>query len=59
MAESANEDTTVDRKLYEIFDDAFELYNSFEICNDPTNSAEFQVNSIEFFIEISIDYEMN
>lgn len=36
-------ETTADRKLSEIFGEAFELYNSFEICEDPTNSPEFQV----------------
>lgn len=42
MAETT-EEITVDRKLHEIFDEAFNLYNSFETCNDPTNSSEFQV----------------
>ncbi|XP_031632323.1 immunoglobulin-binding protein 1 [Contarinia nasturtii] len=45
-------ETTMDRKLSEIFDEAFDLYNflsgnylqSFEICNIPTNSQEFQEN---------------
>lgn len=36
-------ETTVDRKLYEIFEEAFELYYSFESSNDATNSPEFQV----------------
>lgn len=36
-------ETTVDRKLFEIFGEAFELYNSFETSKDPTNSPEFQV----------------
>lgn len=44
MAESTSEETTVDRKLFEIFDEAFDLYNSFDTCNDPLNSPEFQVN---------------
>lgn len=37
-------ETTVDRKLFEIFGEAFELYNSFETCQEPTNSTEVQVN---------------
>lgn len=36
-------ETTLDRKLFEIFDEAFDLYNSFETCTDPTNSLDFQV----------------
>lgn len=36
-------DTTADRKLFEIFGEAFELYNSFETSEHPTNSPEFQV----------------
>lgn len=46
MAEASTEEnsTTVDRKLHEIFEEAFDLYNSFETCNDPTNSPEFQVS---------------
>lgn len=39
-----NSETTVDRKLFEIFEEAFDLNYSFETCNDPTNSPEFQVN---------------
>lgn len=50
MAESVEENTTVDRKLHDIFDEAFDLLNSFETCNDPTNSPEFQVS----FCAISI-----
>lgn len=57
MAESAEENTTVDRKLHEIFEEAFDLYNSFETCNDPTNSPEFQV-STNRFCAISIDCEI-
>lgn len=40
-----NSETTVDRKLFEIFEEAFDLNYSFETCNDPTNSPEFQVKS--------------
>lgn len=46
--------TTDDRKLYAIFDQAFDMYYSFEKCNDPTNSPEFQANikkCIGFFEE--------
>lgn len=43
MGESLNE-ITVDRKLLDIFEEAFNLYYSFETCNDPTNSPEFQVS---------------
>lgn len=42
MAESG--DSTVDRKLGEIFEEAFDLYDSFDTCNDPSNGPEFQVN---------------
>lgn len=48
MAESVEENSTVDRKLQDIFDEAFDLYNSFETCNDPTNSPEFQVSYDDF-----------
>lgn len=34
---------TVDRKLLDIFEEAFDLYYSFETCDEPTNSPEFQV----------------
>lgn len=43
MAEATSE-TTADRKLHEIFEEAFDSYDSFETCNDPTNSPEFQVS---------------
>lgn len=36
-------ETTVDRKLLDIFEEAFDLYYSFETCTEPTNSPEFQV----------------
>lgn len=39
---------TVDRKLLDIFEEAFNLHYSFETCNDPTNSVEFQVS--QFFL---------
>lgn len=42
MVDSSNE-TTVDRKLSDIFGEAYALYNSFDTCNEPTNSPEFQV----------------
>ncbi|XP_055305632.1 immunoglobulin-binding protein 1 [Sitodiplosis mosellana] len=35
-------ETTVDRKLLDIFEEAFDLYYSFETCTEPTNSPEFQ-----------------
>lgn len=35
---------TVDRKLSDIFEEAYHLYYSFESCNEPTNSSGFQVN---------------
>lgn len=41
MAES--NEVTVDRKLSDIFEEAFDLYDSFDTCNDPTNGPEFQV----------------
>ena len=34
---------TVDRKLLDIFEEAFDLYYSFETCTEPTNTPEFQV----------------
>lgn len=43
MSEGNNE-TTVDRKLFEIFEEAYDLTSSFETCNDPTNSPEFQAS---------------
>lgn len=42
-------ETTVDRKLFEIFDEAFQLYNSFETSSESTNSPEFQVNTFKKF----------
>lgn len=42
MAESNNK-ASEDRKLSEIFEEAFDLYNSLEKCYLPTNSPEFQV----------------
>lgn len=39
-----NTESTVDRKLFEIFKEAFDLNSSFETCNDPTNSPEFQAS---------------
>lgn len=39
-------ETTVDRKLFEIFEEAFDLNGSFETCNDPTNSPEFQASIV-------------
>lgn len=45
MNEAGNENT-VDRKLYEIFEEAFELFDSFESRSDATNSTEFQVSKV-------------
>lgn len=49
-------ESTVDRKLYEIFDEAYDLYYSFATNNEPTNSPQFQVNnhknSFNFFFKI-------
>lgn len=36
-------ESTADRKLFEIFEEAFDLYYSFETNQLPTNSSEFQV----------------
>lgn len=52
MAESVPNDITVDRKLCDIFEEAFDLYDSFDTCNDPTNSPEFQVNNFHFALHI-------
>lgn len=41
---AATNETTVDRKLYDIFEEAFQLYNNMEECAEPTNSPEVQVN---------------
>lgn len=43
MAEATS---PTDHKLYEIFDEAYDLFNSFDECNDPSNSPEFQVGFI-------------
>lgn len=40
----ASEETTIDRKLSEIFGEAYNLMNGFETCYEPTNSPEFQAN---------------
>ncbi|XP_058448318.1 immunoglobulin-binding protein 1 [Malaya genurostris] len=42
MAQS--QEIPIDRKLFEIFEDAYKLMNSFDTCYDPTNSPEFQAN---------------
>ena len=36
-------ETEANRKLSEIFNEAFDLYDSFETSTEPTNSLEFQV----------------
>lgn len=46
MAESVQ----IDRKLSDIFEEAFDLYDSLDECTEPTNSAEVQVNSSHFNI---------
>lgn len=43
MAEITNE-TTVDRKLFDIFEEGFQLFNHMDECAEPTNSPEVQVN---------------
>lgn len=42
----ATADITVDRKLREIFDEAYKLFYSFDSCTEPTNSTEFQVSKL-------------
>lgn len=42
MAQS--NEITVDRKLSEIFEEAYNLMDSFGSCFEPTNSSEFQSN---------------
>lgn len=37
-----SEEITIDRKLIDIFDEAYFLYDSFETRQDPTNSDLFQ-----------------
>ncbi|XP_055547432.1 immunoglobulin-binding protein 1 [Wyeomyia smithii] len=34
----------IDRKLSDIFEEAYNLMNTFDTCYDPTNSPEFQAN---------------
>lgn len=58
MGEPSNE-TTVDRKLMDIFEEAFNLYYSFETCNDPTNSPEFQVSLFDFDTENDCEMTFN
>lgn len=43
MASEIEDESQINRKLSEIFDEGFTLYNSFDTCNDPINSTEFQV----------------
>lgn len=40
---------TVDRKLLDIFEEAFDLYYSFESSTEATNSPEFQVMMLSIF----------
>ncbi len=42
MAASVDE-TPVDRKLDDIFEEAYNLYTGFDDCIDPTNGLDFQV----------------
>lgn len=35
---------TIDRKLSEIYSEAYELYKDFDKRDDPSNSPEYQVN---------------
>lgn len=44
MAASVDE-IPIDRKLDDIFEEAYNLYNGFDDCVEPTNSSEFQVCS--------------
>lgn len=46
-SEIVDDDSQINRKLSEIFDEGYHLYNSFDTCNDPVNSPEFQVNCNE------------
>lgn len=41
---------TIDSKLSEIFKEAYELYQSFDKRDDPTNSQEFQASRIFFAV---------
>lgn len=38
------EEIPIDRKLDDIFEEAYNLYNGFDDCADPTNSPDFQVS---------------
>lgn len=51
MAEAIDE-IPIDRKLDDIFEDAYNLFYSFDECVEPTNSPEFQVNNKYLIIEI-------
>lgn len=42
MAASVDE-IPIDRKLEDIFEEAYNAYTAFDDCVDPTNSPEFQV----------------
>lgn len=44
MAASVDE-IPIDRKLDDIFEEAYNLYTSFDDCVDPTNGVDFQVCS--------------
>lgn len=37
------EEIPIDRKLNDIFEEAYNLYTGFDDCVEPTNSSEFQV----------------
>lgn len=52
MASEIDNDSEINRKLSEIFDEGYYLFNSFDSCNDPVNSTEFQVNTIFIFVTV-------
>lgn len=39
-----SEEVTIDRKLIDIFDEAYHLYDSFEVRQEPSNSDAFQAD---------------
>lgn len=59
MAASVDE-IPIDRKLDDIFEEAYNLYTGFDDCVDPTNGTDFQVcNKFCDAVEIMTHYNHN
>lgn len=56
MASNTNENNVIPeiRKLSDIFEEAYNLYNSFDKRDDPTNGIEFQVSCFYFYLCVFI-----